>query len=214
MAIIIPAILEETLASFQDKLFKATHIPGVDRIQVDFGDGKFVSHQTLPITEIAPLSPAFVWEAHLMVQEPVDFLDYQLAGFNTLIVHIESFTDASAIIPALQAIAGLGMRAGIALNPDTQLEQLSGVSGFVKHITLLSVDPGFQGGSFQTRVLERIPQVKKLLPGVILEVDGGIKPDQVPDLVAAGADQLVVGSGIFGDIDPAAAFNRYQQKLI
>ena len=73
MAVIVPAILEETTDGFLDKVSEIVKIPQVECIQVDFGDGKFVPHTTLNVLDINPLNPAFTWEAHLMVEEPVDF---------------------------------------------------------------------------------------------------------------------------------------------
>src|SRR3989344_4741382 len=92
MAIILPAILEATKHAFEDKCFAITRIPGVEKIHVDFADGKFVSNKMLDIAEVEALSPGFEWEAHLMIENPEHILDYQIAGFKKIIVHYEAFS--------------------------------------------------------------------------------------------------------------------------
>src|SRR3989338_2089969 len=125
MAIIVPAILEKTVDGFKNKLALIAKLPDIQRIQVDFCDGKFVPNVTLPITEIDPLNPAFIWEAHLMVEEPVDFLDYQISGFSVVIVHYEAFKDKTTIFSTLREIKKLRLKVGLALNPETSVSVLS-----------------------------------------------------------------------------------------
>lgn len=197
MATIVPAILETTPEHFLLKLSQVTKLSGVERVQVDFADGQFVPNTTVPVTEIEPLSPGFHWEAHLMVKEPVDFLDYQIAGFNTVIVHLEAFTDKSLIVPALEQIKKLGMKAGLAVNSETSVNVLTEFSTQADQFLLLSVVPGFQGHPFIESTYERLRELRALLPHGILEVDGGIKLPQVKPLIAAGADYLAIGSGLF-----------------
>ncbi|MEK7161658.1 MAG: hypothetical protein AAB729_03130, partial [Patescibacteria group bacterium] len=101
---IVPAILEKTSEAFAEKLSLICKIPGVERIQVDFGDGVFIENKLLEVGEMDSLNPAFHWEAHLMVKEPNDFLDYQICGFKTLIVHYEAFSSVSELIATIQTI--------------------------------------------------------------------------------------------------------------
>ena len=95
MSVIVPAILEQTREGFDDKNFIIERIFGVERIQVDFEDGQFVPGQTLSVGKLDILNPAFHYEAHLMVKEPADFIDYQIAGFKTVIIHYEAFSRES-----------------------------------------------------------------------------------------------------------------------
>ncbi len=91
MAQIVPAILEQTIEGFADKVSRMVKLPGVERIQVDFADNVFVPNKTLGVSEIDALNPAFHWEAHLMIDEPTDFLDYQICGFKTIVVHFDAY---------------------------------------------------------------------------------------------------------------------------
>src|SRR6185369_914244 len=104
MAKLVPSILEATKDGFQNIYRQETKLPGVERIQVDFGDGEFVANKILPVDEIEPLNPAFHWEAHLMVKEPKEFLDYQICGFKTIIIHYEAFGNKEDLLQSVAAI--------------------------------------------------------------------------------------------------------------
>src|SRR6266568_3351575 len=97
MAMIVPAILEQTKEGFLQKLSLVIKLPGVERVQVDFGDGVFIGNKLLSAADMDALNPAFQWEAHLMVKEPKDFLDYQICGFKTIIIHYEAFPSAESL---------------------------------------------------------------------------------------------------------------------
>ncbi len=197
MAIIVPAILETDREKLDAKIFALSRISGVEILQVDFCDGEFVEGKSLPIKELDVLNPAFAWEAHLMMREPVDFLDYQMVGFNRLIVHYESFTSEAHMKEALEQISQLGMEAAVAINPETPVSVLRSFTDTVKHFTLLSVHPGKQGNPFLPESIERIQELRALTPHGILEVDGGITAAHATSLVQAGADMLAVGSALF-----------------
>jgi ribulose-phosphate 3-epimerase len=211
MATIIPSILEETREGLDDKIFQITRIPGVEKIQVDFGDGDFVPHKTLSVAEFDTLNPAFNWEAHLMIREPKNFLDYQIAGFNTIVLHYESFLQEVTLDDAASEIKKLGMKPVIAINPETPISVLRYFGDTVHNFTLLSVHPGFQGREFLPVTIDRIRELKQLIPHAILEIDGGINQDNAPLLVAAGADALVIGSAIFETENVNENFQHLQQ---
>ena len=119
MAQIVPAILENTKEQFLDKISRVVKLPGVERIQVDFGDGEFVPNKILSVSEIDALNPAFHWEAHLMIKEPQDFLDYEISGFKTILVHYEAYQSEADLKSALSVIKKSGLKAGLAINPPT-----------------------------------------------------------------------------------------------
>lgn len=213
MAIIVPAILEETRSGLEDKIFQVTRIPGVERIQVDFGDGEFVSHKTLAVADMESLNPAFHWEAHLMVREPSNFLDYQIAGFHTIILHYEAFHKEELIDEAAAAIKQLGMKVAVAVNPETPISVLRYFGDTIEHFTLLSVHPGLQGQEFLPQTTQRINELKTILPNAIIEVDGGIKPELVVEIAEAGATFLAVGSALFDSgAAPADQFQLFALK--
>jgi ribulose-phosphate 3-epimerase len=213
MSTIVPAILEETREGLEDKIFQITRIPGVERIQVDFGDGDFVSHKTLDIAEFEPLNPAFTWEAHLMVRGPQNFLDYQIAGYQTLIIHYEAFAKEELVDEAALEIKKIGMVPAIALNPETPVSVLRYFGDTINQFTLLSVHPGFQGADFLRQTLDRVRELKTLLPNAIIEVDGGIRETNASSLVNAGADLLVVGSRLFETKDIEQTYKYLKTSL-
>ncbi len=194
MALIVPAILEETPEAFDSKVFQITRIPGVERIQVDFGDGDFVPHRTVDIANITALNPAYTWEAHLMIREPKNFLDYQIAGFKVVILHYEAFAKEEFLEAAISEITKAGMTPAVAINPETPVSTLRYFGDTISHFTLLSVQPGFQGKSFIEDTFNRVAELRKLIPHATIEVDGGIRDTNAQQLAGTGADLLVVGS--------------------
>lgn len=213
MAIIVPAILEKDINGFNDKSYIITRLPEVTRIHVDFADGKFVPSSTLPIDSLDSLSPAYTWEAHLMLDAPEDFLDYQIAGFKTIIIHFEAYKEKEKIIQALEAIKKEGMQRGLAINPDTEVSVLEPFKEYVDQITVMSVKPGFQGSPFEESALEKVTQLKALFPNVIIEVDGSVNGSTLPRVASVGPDLLVAGSAIVHAADPQSAYQKLQQML-
>jgi len=197
MAKIIPAILETDREKFADKVYQLRRLSGIETIQVDFCDGRFVETQTLQAKDLEPLNPIFTWEAHVMANEPKDFLDYKLSGFSKIIVHYEAFSSETALENALASIVGLGLTPAIAINPETPVSTLKYHTDTIKNFTLLSVHPGKQGNPFLVETPTRLYELRKLSPDAILEVDGGISAETAGLLAQNGADQLVVGSALF-----------------
>lgn len=146
MSIIVPAILETTKEGFLDKVSRVVKISGLERVQVDFGDGEFVADRLLSAAEIDTLNPAFAWEAHLMVKNPADFLDYRICGFKTLIVHYEAFSSSDDLKQTLLDIKQMGFKTGVAISPETSVNVLRDVAA--DQYLVMSVIPGKQGQSF------------------------------------------------------------------
>ena len=206
MSVIIPAILEETKEGFNQKLSLIMKIPGVERVQVDFGDGIFIPTKLLGPEDIDVLNPAIHWEAHLMVKEPKDFLDYQICGFKTLIVHYEAFSSVDSLKNTIKGIKSMGFKTSIAINPVTPVEVLRDVD--VDQYLIMSVVPGKQGQAFIEATVSRVQELRKLKPNAIIEVDGGINLSTIKKAADAGADLIVVGSAIVGAGNPAENFEK------
>jgi ribulose-phosphate 3-epimerase len=214
MSTILPAILENTPEGFEDKAFLITRLPEVTKIHVDFADGKFVPSTALPIEDFEILNPAFHWEAHLMVKDPMDFLDYKIAGFKTVVVHYEAFSDKGKIAGVLEKIKSQGMNAGLAINPDTESSVLEAFIGLADQFTIMSVKPGFQGAPFEEDSIAKIEKLRKQLPNAIIEVDGSVNETTIQKLNAAGADLFVAGSAIVKSQNPQASFQHLQSLVI
>lgn len=213
MAQIVPAILEQTKEDFLDKLTRVSKLPGVERIQVDFGDGKFIPNAMLPVTEIEVLNPAFHFEAHLMVEQPKDFFDYQLSGFKTVLVHYEAFPNETELKAALAAIRAAGLKPGLCLKTETPVEVVKAFYNEVEQFQLMGVNPGFQGQPFLESTFGRVAELRRLLPNAIIEVDGGVSRGNARRLKESGADLLVVGSALIRAPDIQVTYEQLLQEI-
>lgn len=208
MPTIVPAILENSVEAFAAKVSVITKVPGVERIQVDFGDGKFVGNSMVNINELDMLNPAFMWEAHLMCESPMEFLDYQICGFNTIIVHHEAYPQPGEVKKALLKIRESGMHPAVAINPETPVEVLAEYADMIKHFQLMAIHPGFQGTTLLPQTAERVAALRKLLPNAIIEVDGGINETNIKSIREAGADLICVGSSLVKAQDVNLAYEK------
>ncbi len=212
MAQIVPAILEKTKEGFNEKVALVMKIPGIERIQVDFGDGEFIENKLLGAGEMDTLNPAFHFEAHLMVKNPTDFLDYQICGFKTIIVHFEAYLSLVVLKQALATIKQLGFKTSVAINPDTPVSALKNV--VADQYLIMSVVPGKQGQLFIPSTLNKIKELKQMLPHAIIEVDGGVNETNIKSLKDAGADLICVGSALVKAQDVNLAYAHLEDKLI
>jgi ribulose-phosphate 3-epimerase len=208
---IVPAILEKTKEGFLQKLSLIIKLPGVERVQADFGDGEFIESKLLSVAEMDALNPAFHWEAHLMIKEPKDFLDYQICGFKTLIVHYEAFLSAGGLKRTLSEIKSMGFKTCVAINPDTSVNVLKDI--IADQYLIMSVVPGKQGQSFLEGTFQKIKDLKALLPHAIIEVDGGVNAANVKQLAQSGADLLCVGSALVKAPDVGIAWEKLNAEI-
>ena len=181
----------------------ALEAAGVDRIQWDVMDGRFVPNLTFGPDVIAACRAhaAVPFEAHLMVEDPDDLAArYVEAGCELLIVHAEA---CRHLHRTLGHIRELGARAGVALNPSTPATEVEHVLDLVALVLVMTVNPGFGGQAYIDTMEPKIAEVRRLvLDGghdVDVEVDGGIGPSTIQGAAAAGANVLVAGSALYRD---------------
>jgi ribulose-phosphate 3-epimerase len=205
---IAPSILSADFTRLGDDV-KSAEAAGVDRVQIDVMDGRFVPNITFGPRLVKALRPLtkITLEVHLMVSPPEDFIDgFAQAGADTLIIHQES---TPHLHRAIQQIHSLGKKAGVALNPSTPANFLSELWDQLQMVLVMTVNPGFGGQEFIPGMLSKIHQVRTELARRSLdcevEVDGGIHAETAPLVVAAGADVLVAGSAVYGAKDGVAA---------
>jgi ribulose-phosphate 3-epimerase len=208
MRMIIPSILSADPARLGDEI-RAVEAAGADWIHVDVMDGHFVPNITMgPMTvEAVRKVTALPIDAHLMIDNPDQFIEkFAAAGATHISVHAESVVHLNR---SLQLVRSCGARAGIALGPAASLSMVEWSYDYADYILLLGVNPGFGGQEFQPAILGKIRALRTELArrglSTIIESDGGINEQTIADFAAAGVDAFVIGSGLFGKPDYAAA---------
>jgi ribulose-phosphate 3-epimerase len=183
---------------------------GVRIFHYDVGDGHFIEPITIgPIVleSIAPLvrDRGGVLDCHLMVAEPEKhFAQISAAGGESVTFHVEATADPAAAIGLARE---LGLGVGVALNPETPVEAAIAAAKSADVVLCMSIHPGRSGQAFMPEACRRIAELRRRLPGdVLVQVDGGIGPENIADVHAAGADLLVAGSSIFWQPDLAEAY--------
>ncbi len=190
---------------------------GVDWIHVDVMDGHFVPNLTIGPDVVRAIRKAtsLPLDVHLMIDNPQLYLErFVEAGADWLGIHVEATYHLERL---LQQIKELGAKATATLNPATPLNCLDYVLKDVDMVLLMTVNPGFSGQKFIRGVLPKVRRLRERLDAealpALIEVDGGVQTDTVADLVAAGADVLVSGSGIFGSGDLAGNVRRLKELM-
>jgi ribulose-phosphate 3-epimerase len=204
---IAPSILSADFTRLGEQVL-AVEAAGLDRVQIDVMDGRFVPNITFGALAVKALRPLtrLVLEVHLMVEPPEDFIErFAGAGADTIIIHQEA---TAHLHRAIEQIHSQGKKAGVAVNPATSATAILEVLADVQLVLVMTVNPGFGGQEFIPETLPKIRQVREAIERHGLqcevEVDGGINEETVPLVVEAGADVLVAGSAVFGAEDSVA----------
>ena len=203
-----PSILSADFARLLEDV-KKVEKAGCEYLHIDVMDGHFVPNITLGpgIVKSLRKDVNMVFDAHLMIENPDNYIkEFADAGCDIIVVHQEACTHLHRTI---QNIKSHGVKAGVALNPATPIETIKYVLEDVDMVLLMSVNPGFGGQSYIPVVTEKIKELKALIDemnlDIDIEVDGGVKPSNIAEVVNAGANVIVAGSAIFnaGNIDEA-----------
>ena len=201
---LIPAVLTDDADQLRPMLRLAESFS--DYIQVDFMDGRFVPSSSITPSELANAKPRLAIEAHLMAYDPEDYFPILKDTVEKVVFHFEAVSDP--LIP-LKKAREAGFQASLALNPETDADQALPLIDKFDSVLLLGVHPGFYGQKFIPEVLAKIGEIKKVYPGLSVGVDGGVKLENIARIKQSGADFVCVGSAIFGNDDPEAAFAKF-----
>jgi ribulose-phosphate 3-epimerase len=215
MVKIAPSILSADFSRLGEEV-KAVEEAGADWIHVDVMDGRFVPNITIGPLVVESLRKVteLPLDVHLMIENADQYIeDFAKAGADIISVHVEACPHLHRTI---QSIKENGAKAGVVLNPATTLFALDEIIEQVDMVLLMSVNPGFGGQKFINSVLSKIELLRNTLneSGVELDlqVDGGIKPDNVAIIKEAGANVLVAGSAIFGSDDYKKAIDELRNS--
>ncbi len=178
---------------------------GAEYIHVDVMDGHFVPNLTIGPMIVSAIKPIVqqanaILDVHLMVEEPDHLVPlYVQAGADNITVHVEA---SRHLHRTIQHIKEMGVKAGVTLNPATSLSTLDEIISAVDIVLVMSVNPGFGGQSYISSSTDKITRLRHMLDArglshVDVEVDGGIRPSNVPEIVRAGANVLVCGTSVF-----------------
>ncbi len=213
---IAPSILAADFARLGEEV-RRVEAAGADLIHFDVMDGHFVPNVSIGIPVLKSLRrvTGLPLDAHLMIDNPERYIaEFVKAGANSISVHAEVCPD----IPSMASkIRSLGARASIGINPETEADRVLAAAEHLDMILVMGVHPGFAGQEFIPSALEKLRHVRRELDRrglkVDLEIDGGVKLDNIADCAAAGANVFVSGSGIFGHPDYGAIVAAMRDRL-
>lgn len=211
-----PSILSADFGNLQDEVRKIEQA-GCEYLHVDVMDGHFVPNITIGPLVLEALKGRnhLVKDVHLMIENPDRYVEaFVNAGADILTIHQEASVHLHRTI---QLIKSYGIKAGVSINPGTPVSVLEDILPELDLVLIMSVNPGFGGQAFIPHTLDKITRLKEMIQqkGLTLEieVDGGIKADNVAEVVRAGADVIVAGSALFGAPDFEAEVQKFRSAV-
>lgn len=208
---IAPSILSSDFSKLGEEVSKLQGM-GADMVHIDVMDGHFVPNITLGPSVIKSIRnySDLEFDVHLMISNPENYIeDFANAGADIITIHTEASLHLDRLV---QMIKKFDKKAGVALNPATQLCEIEYVLPYLDMVVIMSVNPGFGGQKFIEGSIEKIQQLREMITKknltVEIEVDGGITLENAKKVIDAGADILVAGSAIFKSENPKDVVNK------
>jgi len=186
---ILPSVMAKSQQELDEMLERLAGV--AKELHLDIADGKFVPNTSLWFT--LRISSKFTYNVHLMISNPLPWIEKYGKNVETIIFHPEAGQDVDKVI---QKIKQLKKKAGLALKPETTAASIKKYLPNLDYVLILTVHPGFYGAKYLRYPLKKIPAIKKVNPAIKIIVDGGMNPETVKDAVGAGADYVVSGSFI------------------
>lgn len=204
---ISPSVLGANLMCLGEEIRRVEEL-GIGWLHLDHMDGHFVPNISFGpdfVSAMRKQTKLFL-DVHLMLSEPMKYIEtYAKAGADLITVHVEADDDAETM---LRAIATQGIKAGISIKPDTPVQAIEPLLPLCDLVLVMTVEPGFGGQSLREDCVAKIPELKAMIEksgrDILIEVDGGVKRENAEKVVRAGADVLVMGTGLFRADDPKA----------
>ena len=204
---ISPSVLGANLMCLGEEIRRVEEL-GIGWLHLDHMDGHFVPNISFGpdfVSAMRKQTKLFL-DVHLMLSEPMKYIEtYAKAGADLITVHVEADDDAETM---LRTIAAQGIKAGISIKPGTPVQAIEPLLPLCDLALVMTVEPGFGGQSLREDCVAKIPELKAMIEksgrDILIEVDGGVKRENAEKVVRAGADVLVMGTGLFRADDPKA----------
>ena len=203
---VIPAILTNDTQKLQEQLEALKDQS--HWVHIDIMDGTFVPAVSINLVELKEANQLFNLEIHLMVKEPEKYFeDCDAIGAKRVYFHLTGTKDPAAVLLSMKQYQ---FERGIAINPETTIDQLAPYARNIDSVLLLSIVPGAQGNTFIPEVAKKILEIKTLNEKILIGMDGGIGKANIQDIFTKGADYVVLGSAVWKAKDPIASLRELE----